>query len=181
MSNYLFATYYPHYIEKLGTIESTYNPSLFCSLFKLILLLGVLSNCIVKFAIHHPHYKDIIDNPTQTFACATNCLSFLYSWSNLLTAILAHNGNTCAAKAGLVTKKGEPPRISLHLFSYQPPSLFLSLMFSKMRPAIFKYSLISEYLAMSKYVTISKWQLNSILASFFLLADYPLVKLTSKN
>lgn len=75
----------------------------------------------------------------------------------------------------------ELPRTSLYLLSYQLPSLFFSLTLLKMRPAIFKYSLISECLAMSKSAAISKWQLSSTLANFPLLGDFPSVKLTSEN
>ena len=50
-----------------------------------------------------------------------------------------------------------------------------------MRPAMFKYSLMSKGLAISKYVIMFEWQLNLTLASFPLLADYSSVKLTSEN
>ena len=85
------------------------------------------------FAIYHPHYKEklgmtesaydpcllysneLVDNPTRTFSCA--------------------------ARLGLVGKKGEPPKVVLDLLSHplKPPSLLLSLTLSKMRPAMFEY------------------------------------------
>ena len=50
----------------------------------------------------------------------------------------------------------------------------LNLTLLKMRLPIF------EYLAMFKYLSISKWQFNSTLANFFSLADYLLIKLISE-
>ncbi len=78
-------------------------------------------------------------------------------------------------------KKEEPSRTCLYLFSHQPLFLLLCLTFSKIRPEMFKYSFISKCLAISKCATMSEWQLSSTLASISLLADYPSVKLTSKN
>ncbi len=78
-------------------------------------------------------------------------------------------------------KKGEPPRTSFYLLSHQPPFLLLSLMLSKMRPTMFKYSLMSKCSTMSKCAAMSEWQFSSTLASISLLADYPSVKLTSEN
>ena len=132
------------------------------------------------FAIYHPHYKDkFVGNPTRAFVCATNCLYFLCGWSNLSAAFfLAHDSGAYTAEPGLVTKKGEPPRTSLHLLSRLPslPSLLFSLKLSKRRLAI------SECLAMSECATISEWQLSlSALANFPLLADSPSVKLTSEE
>ena len=87
------------------------------------------------FAIYHLHYKDKLV-------------------SNLSTLFLfVYDGGACNTKPGLVTKKREPPRTSLHLFSdaLQLLSFILSLTLSKMRPAIFKY------LAIFKCAPISEW------------------------
>lgn len=46
---------------------------------------------------------------------------------------------------------------------------------------IFKYFLISKYLAILKYIIISKWQFSLTLASLFFLIDYQSVKLISEN
>ncbi len=59
-----FATYHPHYKKKLGTTKFTYNPFLLQSFLKLISLLNVSFDYVVKFATHHLHCKDIIGNPT---------------------------------------------------------------------------------------------------------------------
>ena len=125
-------------------------------------------------------YKNkFVGNPTRAFVCAINYLYFLRGWSNLLAAIfLAHNSGAYTAEPGLVTKKGEPPRTSLHLLSrlLLLPSLLFSLKLSKMRLAIF------ECLAMSECATITEWQLSLLaLANFLLLADSPSVKLTSEE
>ena len=78
-SNHLFATYYPYYKKKLGTTKFIYSSFLFQSLLKLISLLDISSDCIVKFAIYLLHYKDIIENPTLTFIYVANYFIFLYS------------------------------------------------------------------------------------------------------
>ena len=129
-----------------------------------ILLLGASSNCIVKvikplysipeagknkFTTYHPHYKEklgitestkelVTDSAASTFAC---------------------DSGACATKPGLVTKKGEPPRISLHFISHplQPPSLLLGSTLSKMRPVMFVCS------AISKYATMCEWPFSSAL------------------
>ncbi len=176
-----FAIYHSHYKEKLETTKSIYNPSLLQFLLKLISLLSVLFDYVVKFATHHPHYKDIVGNQTRTFIYAINCLSILCGWSNLLAAIFTYNGGAYITKPGLVMKERELPRTSLHLLSHEPPFLLFSLTLSKMRLVMFKYSLISEYLAILKCTAISKWQLSLTLTSISLLADYPSVKLTSEN
>lgn len=170
-----FAAYHLHYKKKPEIIEYTYNPFLFRSLFKSLSLLGVLSDYIVKFAIHHSNYKDIVGDLNRTFVFTANCLFFLYGWSNLLVTIFGHHGCAYFAKPGLVMKKRELLKTSLHLLSYQPLFLFLSLTFSKMRPVIFKYSPMSKCLAkskcaaMSKYIAMFKWQPSSTLTSFSLL------------
>lgn len=60
-------------------------------------------------------------------------------------------------------------------------SLLLSLMLSKMRLAIPKYSTIFKVMAMFKYNALSKLELSLILASFPLLIDYSLVKLINEK
>lgn len=125
--------------DKAFEKKSAYNPFLFWPLPQLLLLLSDLSDCIDKFCTYYPHYKDkVIVNLTRTFGCATNCLYFL------------------------LAKKGKPPRTSLYLLStaLQLPSLMFSSMFSKMRPAMFKY------LAMFKYATMIKWHLAQVLLAF---------------
>lgn len=125
---------------------------------------------ITQFTIYYPYYKDKLSNVTRSFVFAANNLHFLCSLSNLSTAL------AYATEPNLVTKKRKSPRTSIHLFfdALQLLSLMLSLMISNMRPAIF------EYLAISKYMSMSKWQFSSTLASFPLLADYSLIKLTSE-
>ncbi len=158
-----FATYHPHYKEKLGTTKSTYNPSLLQSLLMLISLLNALFDCVVKvIASHYPHYKDkLFGNPTWSFVCTANSLHFLYNLGNLSAASLLACNGAYVAESGLVTKKEKPPRTSLHLIS---------------RP-LQASSLLS--LTLSEYTTMSKWQYSSALASFPLLADYSSIKLTS--
>lgn len=63
----------------------------------------------------------------------------------------------------------------------EPPSFLLSSTLSKMRPTISKYSVIPKCIVLLKSTAISKWQLNSTLASFLLLSDYLSVKLTVKE
>ena len=122
---------------------------------KLVSLLDASSGCIVKvmkplygvaevgnhcFATYHPHYKDKLVG-------------------NLSTAFLfARDGEACDTKPGLVTKKGEPPRTSLHVPSdaLQLLSFMLSLTLSKMRPTMF------EYLAMFKCAPMSEWQSENL-------------------
>ena len=136
--------------------ESAYDLFFFRPLPKLLSLTNALFNCVVKFATYHPHYKEkIVSNPTRTFVCAANCLYFLCSWSNLSAAFFfAHDSGACTTELGLVIKKREPLRTFLHLLFRLPllPSLFLSLTFFKIRPAI------SEFSAMSKYTIMSEWQ-----------------------
>lgn len=52
-----FVIYHPHYKEKLGMIESIYNPFLLRLSPKLILPLHTSLNYIFKFATYHPYYK----------------------------------------------------------------------------------------------------------------------------
>ena len=81
-----FAAYYPYNKKKPGMTESAYDPFLFRPPPKLLSLFDASSNCIVKFAIYHPKYKEkIVSNPNWTFVCATNCLYFPYSWSNFFS------------------------------------------------------------------------------------------------
>ena len=126
--------YHPHYKEKPGMTESAHDPFLFRPPPQLSSLPGDWSNCVVKFGTYHPHYKDkAVGDPTRTFVCAANCFYFLCYWSNLSAAFfLTHDSGAYTAEPGLVTKKGEPPRI-LSLFttdtampSCSPSSTFVS-------------------------------------------------------
>ena len=55
----LFATYHPHYKEKLGMTKFAYNFFLFWPLSKLLLLSDTLFNYFIKvIAIYHLNYKD---------------------------------------------------------------------------------------------------------------------------
>lgn len=103
------------------------------------------------FITYYLNYKNtLVDNPSRTFSCTTNCFYFLSNFNNLSEAssLLAGNNGACIALLGLVTKKEESSRTLIYLFSHflQSLSLLLSL----------------------------------TLASFPLLADYPLIKLTNK-
>ena len=178
-----FAAYYPHYKEKPGMTESTYDPFFFWPLPKLLSLPNISSDCVVKFATYYLHYKKkIVSNPTWTFVCAANYLYFSYDWSNLflygwnnlsIAFFFAHNNNFCAAKPGLVTKKGKPPRTFLYFSNFlQPPSLLLNSMLLKIHLVMFKYILISEY------ATIFNWQLSSTLAAMIIKTDYEYLTLT---
>lgn len=68
------------------------------------------------FAIYHPHYKDKFNNLIRMFVLAADYLHSSCNLSNLLMAL------ACTAKPGLVMKKEELPKTSLHLLFYQPPS-----------------------------------------------------------
>ena len=60
---------------------------------------------------------------------------------------------TCTTELGLVMKKREPLRTSLHLFSHQSQSFLLNLTLLEIRLVIF------EYLAILQYAPVmSKWQ-----------------------
>lgn len=187
-SRICFAINHLHYKE---VIKLTYNFSLFQPFFNMSSILDALFNYIVKvmkllyniskpnnrFAIYYLHYKDkLVGNLTQAFDYIINCSYFLYGLSNFSTTFFfAHNSNAYTTKPGLVTKKREPPRTFLHFFSrlFSLLSLFLSLTPSKICLAI------SEYLAVSKCMIISEWQICFlVLANFFLLADCLSIKLT---
>lgn len=170
-----WATYHPHYKEKLGMTKSAHNPLLVRPPPKLLSRPGDWSNNVVKFGTHHLHYNDkVAANPTWTFG-----LYFLCNFGNLSTnsPISAGDNRACNTEPGLVTKKREPPKTFLYLLlgTLQLPSLMLSLTFSKIRLPIF------EHLAMFKYTPISEWQFSLTLASFALLAENLSVKLTSKT
>lgn len=137
-----------------GTIGSL-HPCLRGYITSTLELFSISYDCIIKFPTYHQYYKDIICNLTRTFVCTTNCLFYIYSWSNLLIAIFTNNRDLFAIELGLVTKKKELLKTSLHLFFYQPLSLYLSLMFLKICLIIFKYSLMSKCLVISKYITVS--------------------------
>ena len=162
VGNHRFANHHLHYKEKLGMTESTYKTSLLRPPPQLISPPAASANYIVKvmkplydmpeasitrFAIYHPHYKDKFSNPTRTFVCAANYLYFICSLDNILTP------PTCTTEPGLVMKKREPLRTSLHLLSHQPQSLLLSSTLLEIRLVIF------EYLAMLQYApAMSEWQ-----------------------
>ena len=135
-----FATYNPHYKKNSRMTESAYKTFFFWPPPKLLSLSNVLFDCIDKFAITHPNYKDkLVDNLTQTFMCAANCLCFLSGWNNFSTvSFFAYDSGACNTELGLVTKKGKSPRTFLHLFSdaFQPPSLIFSSTILEMRPAM---------------------------------------------
>lgn len=135
---------------------------------------------ITQFPIYHLHYKNnFVSNLIQAFVCIPNYLYFLYNWSNfLVTFFFFHNSSVCFAKPGLVTKKTELTKTFLYIFFCFSlfSSFFFRLMFSKMRSAISKCSVIL------KCTTISEQQPSFLaLANFSLLIDYLLVKLTSKK
>lgn len=145
-----------------------------------MLLLATLFDYITKFAIYHPHYKEklemtkfvynpyllysnkLVSNLTRISVCTTSCLCFGYSLNRLdnlsKTFLFACNAKANITELCLVNKKRKSPRPFLNCFfdALQTSSLFFSLMLLKLRPAIFKYSLMFIYLAMSKCTTISK-------------------------
>ena len=135
--------------------ESVYDPFFFRLPPKLLSLPDTSSDCVVKFATYHLHYKKkIVRNPTWTFVYTADYLYFSYGWSNLFSCgwnnlstvfILTHNDGPCTAKPGLVTKKRKLLRTFIYLFNpLQTPSLLLSSILSKMHPVLLKYILISE-------------------------------------
>ena len=156
--NHCFASYHPHYKEKLGMIEFTYNPFLLRPPPKLVSLPGVSSDCIVKvIAIYHPYYKEKLGITDSTRELVINSVNFAF----------ACDSGGCADRPDLVPKKGEPSRTFIYLLSHllqslslQLLSFMLSLTLSKMCPAIF------EYLAMFKW-PMSKWQSENLPEAFF--------------
>lgn len=67
----LFATYYLYYKEKLGMIMFIYNFFHLSPLYKLLSLSTTLSDCVIKFAIYHPYYKNkFVGNSTSACTCA---------------------------------------------------------------------------------------------------------------
>lgn len=126
------------------------------------------------FTTYYLYYKDkLIGNSTRTFVYVANFLYFLCDWNNFSAAFFfSNNGDTCITIPSLVTKKEKLPKTFLCLVScpLQPPSL-LSSMLSKMRPAIFRYFLMSQCLKMLKYAAMSKWQLSLILAAKIIKKD----------
>lgn len=110
------------------------------------LLYDVQKASITRCIIYHLHYKDKLNNLTQSFIFIVDNLHFLYSLSNLLIALVY------ITKLGLVIKKEKLLRTSLHLLSYQLLFLFPSLTLLEICLAIF------EYLVMSQYVVMYKWQ-----------------------
>lgn len=109
VSNHLFTIYHLQYKKKLEMIEFTYNSSLSRLFLKLISLLNDLSDFVVKFVIHHLHYKEKpLSNPNRTFGYTRNSLHLLCNLSNLsATSQLAGNSSICVAEPDLVIKKEE--------------------------------------------------------------------------
>lgn len=72
------------------------------------------------FTIYHLHYKEkLLSNPTKIYVCATNYLYFLCGLNNLsISFFFAQNSIVCITEPHLVTKKREPLRTSLYLFSH---------------------------------------------------------------
>lgn len=160
-SNHLFATYHPYYKEKLGTIKSIYSLFLFWSFFKLILLLSISSDCIVKFATYYPYYKDIlVSNLTRIFIYAASCLYFGYwlgSLGNLsTTSLFIHNCGVCTVQSGLVTKNKEPSRTSLYIS--HPDQLLSFLLGLTLKNAPSNIFMLSN----SKYTIMCKWLFSSV-------------------
>lgn len=113
-----FATYYLYYKEKPKITKLTYKLFFPWPLSKLILLRGILFDCIVKvITIYYLHYKDkLVSNPTQTFVYNINCLF------NFLKAFLFNcNCGICIAKPDIE----KLPKIALHLFDLFEPLFFL--------------------------------------------------------
>lgn len=126
-----FTVYYLHYKEKLVMTEFVEDLFLLQPLIKLLLLSGASFDYIVKFAIYYSHFKDkLVGNPNRTFVYVINYLCFLCGWNNLSAAFfLIYNCCTFTVELGSVTKKGEPPKTSLHLLfnSDQTPPFMLNL------------------------------------------------------
>lgn len=162
--------------------KSIHDPFVLLPPPKLSLLLGTWSDYIVKITkllysikagshrvnIYHLYNKDkIVINPIWTFVCAADYLNFgcnLNSLGNLSTAFFfTHNSGTYAIEPDIVTEKGKPPKtLSIYMTgTIMPCSRLLPLYFSHrfQPPALF---------------------FNLTFASFPLLADNSLVKLTSK-
>lgn len=63
--------------------------------------------------------NSLVSHPTQSSICTVSYLYFRYclgNLGNLSTAFLfACNGGACVTESGLITKKGELPKTSLHL------------------------------------------------------------------
>lgn len=118
------------------------------------------------FTTYHPHYKDkLVGNPMRTFICAVDNFYFLSNFGNFSAVfLLARDGK--AAQSGLVAKKREPSRTTLHFFHPDQLSLLFNLTLSEMRLTIYKF------LRMSKCAVMTKWELSSTFISFPLLVNY---------
>lgn len=131
-------------------MKAVIHKPFFRQIFKLILLLDTSYHYIIEvinwlynmqdecnhwFAIYYPYYKDKFSNLTRSFIFIVDNIHFLYNLSNLLIALI------CNIKLGLVTKRREPLRTSLYLFSdaLQIPSLILSLIPLKICLPFFKH------------------------------------------
>lgn len=83
----VITTYYLYYKIIPGITKFVHKPFVLQLPLKLLLLPIDWSNCIVKFAIYHPHFKDkVVGNLTWTFVCIINYLHFLCYLNNLLAA-----------------------------------------------------------------------------------------------
>lgn len=125
----------------------------------------------MSFAIYYLHYKKKLGIIKSTIKLVTNSAA----------SLLTQNSGICAAQLGLVAKNREPLRTFVYfLYRFQTRSLYFSLIFSKIYLTILKCTPIFTWQLRFKCTPImSKWQFNSTLASFFLLADYTSIKLTS--
>lgn len=120
----VFATYHLHYKEIAKMTKSAHNSIIFRLSYKLLLLLVVLSDDIIKimkllynikadiqqFDIYYLHYNNKIKiNLTQTFICIASYLYFRYSFDSLgnllVVFFIVYNSNTCAAELDIVTNK----------------------------------------------------------------------------
>lgn len=162
-----FTAYHPYYKENLEIISTkfVYNLFLLQAPSKL-LLLSVLSDYIIKFAIYYLYYKKklektrfiynlyllfsnkLVSHSNWTFICTTSYLCFGYSFSHLgnlsKASFFGYNSRACIIKLNLVTKMRELLTTSLnYLFNaFQSLSLFFNLTFLKLCLTIFKYSLM---------------------------------------
>lgn len=113
-TSYHWATYYPHYKEKLEMTKFTYNTIFFWPLLKLLSLFDDWFNNIIKFDTYDLYYNDkIAVNLIRTFG-----FYFLYNFKTFLiiSSILAGNNRAYNTELGLVTKKKKLPKTFLYLF-----------------------------------------------------------------
>lgn len=91
--NHSFATYHPHYKEKLGITlpESAHDLFLFRLLLKPLSLTDILSDSVVKFTIYHPHYKEILRMTKCTY-------DFFFFWPPSQLSSLPSDLPNCVGK-----------------------------------------------------------------------------------